>query len=143
MWKSVEEYLDFLSKPHPELGYAICPYLKQYSKQIQIVKVSNIKQLRSQLHTICGILNAVGMEAAVLHGFKCSYDRLHDIIDTYQQRYKRNNITLLGMHPNTEDSPLGIEYNYTEPLIIVQKSSTLKRARTQLKSSKYYDNWNE
>lgn len=139
----IEAYLDMLSKKHSSLGHAVCPYLKQYRKQTQAVYVKNLQHLKTHLHTVCGILNAVGMEAIVLYGFKCGYDRLHKIADDFNRKYKKLNITILAMHPNTTDSPLGIDYNYHKPLIIVQRTNTLETARTQLKQSKYYDNWRE
>lgn len=139
----IEQYLDMLGKRHPKLGHAICPYLKQYRTQTQAVYVKNLQHLKTHLHTVCGIINAVNMEAVVLHGFKCGYDRLHKITEDFSRRYKKLNITILAMHPDTEDSPLGIDYNYHKPLIIVQRTATLERARTQLKHSKYYDNWQE
>lgn len=139
----IEKYLESLSKRHPKLGHAICPFLHQYKEQTQTIHVKNLQHLKTHMHTVCGILNAVGMEAVVLYGFRCGYDRLHKITDDFQRRYKQLNVTILAMHPDTVDSPLGINYNYNKPLVIIQRTSTLERARTQLKGSKYYDNWQE
>ena len=139
----IDKYLDSISRTHPKLGHAICPFLRQYREQTQTICVKNLQHLKTHLHTVCGILNAINMEAVVLHGFRCGYDRLHKICDDYNRKYKKLNVTILAMHPDTEDSPLGIEYNYKTPLLIVQRTSTLEKARTQLKGSKYYDNWQE
>lgn len=143
MSEKIKNYIRSLSETNKQLGHAICPFIKQYEDQIQTVQVKNLQHLKTHLHTVCGILNAVGMEAVVLHGFRCSYETLHKIAGDFQRRYGKLDITILAMHPDTEDSPLGIEYNYSQPLIIVQKTSTLESARTRLKGSKYYDNWSE
>jgi hypothetical protein len=143
MSQDLKQYLDMISTANPKLGHAICPFLKQYKDKTQTIRVKNLQHLKTHLHTVCGILGAIHMEAVVLHGFRCGYDRLHKICDDFNRKYSKLDITILAMHPDTEDSPLGIEYNYKTPLLIVQRTSTLEKARTQLKGSKYYDNWQE
>jgi len=130
-----------LGEVNPKLGFAICPFIKQYKSKIQTIRVKKLQHLKSHLHTVCGVINAVGMEAVVLYGHKCSFDTQAKIVHDFNQRYKKLNITILGMHPDSEDPPLPVEYNYYRPIIIVQRTQTLDDARKKLKRSKYYDNW--
>ena len=139
----IEKYIDSLGKTNKKLGHAICPFIKTYRSQIKIIKIQKFKDLNRHLDVICGIMHAVGIEATVLHGFRCSYDALYELVDRYNRKFAKNNITVLAMHPNSVGPPLPVEYNYHQPLIIIQRTSTLERARKQLKGSKYYDNYKE
>lgn len=89
------------------------------------------------------MLGPLHIEAVVLYGFRMSYERLEKITNTANKRYGSLGVTVLRMHPDTDDFPLPVKYNYKQPLLIVQRTSTLERARAQLKQSKYYDNWSE
>ncbi len=89
---------------------------------------------------MCELLSAVGYEAVVICGPMEDWDELMAICDDYQARYWHKDVEILVMHPDTDDLPLPLEYNFRySPLVIVQKQSTLRDARDLLqKSGKYY-----
>ena len=132
-----------IAKPNKKLdGQAICPFLKQHLANTQLIEVKNVKHLSTQVHTIANIMGALGLEAIILHGFEIDYDKLYAMAKIWNKKYKLNDTTILVMHPNTVDPPLPLDYNYSEPLIIIQKTSTLEKARKQLeKTGKYYKHY--
>jgi len=140
---SLDKYLDFLSRKHRKLGHAICPYLKKYRANTYNLYVDKTSELTARLQTVCSMLGPLHIEAVVLYGFRMSYEKLEQITNTANKRYGSLGVTVLRMHPDTDDFPLPVKYNYKQPLLIVQRTSTLERARAQLKQSKYYDNWSE
>jgi len=80
------------------------------------------------------------LEAVVVHGFDWEYDDMIEELEYLNKKYRRKDIECLGMHPDTTDTPLKIDYTYRdEPLIIIQRRSTLLKARKELaKNTKYY-----
>jgi len=119
-------------------GMAICPFIKQYLDRITVVETEEWERKISQ---VCDVFHAVGYEAIVICGPMEDYDELMSICDDYQSRYYRKDIEILMMHPDTDDFPLPLEYNFQEsPLVIIQKASTLNDSRRLLqKSGKYYN----
>ena len=128
-----------LMKPQPKLGgMPICPFIKQYIDRITVIETDNWERKISQ---VCQLLNSVGYEAVVICGPMMDYDELMSICDDYASRYYNKDIEILMMHPDTDDFPLPLEYNFRySPLVIVQKQSTLEDARELLeKTGKYYN----
>ncbi len=130
-----------IAKPRKRLGgHAICPYLQKYMDRIKIVESA----------TPCTVADnfaifhrQFGLEAVIVHGFNWDFDRTHLEVDRINRKHKKNNIECLAMCPDSEDAPLNINYNYKEPLIILQKRSTLLEARKQLsKMTDYYTYYN-
>jgi len=126
-----------LTKPHKKLkGHAICPYVERYLKQIQVVKTRDYSRSVAQA---VQLLNPLGLEAVVLYGKQMSYDRLSRYVDDWCKKYAHLDVEILWMHPDTEDPPLPLQYNYPHsPVIIIQKRSTLEKAREELKNSTDY-----
>jgi len=72
-----------------------------------------------------------------------NYDKQYAFIDKLNKRYKKRDVYLLGMRPDSEEPPLPLEYNYKRPLIIAQKLSTLKASRqVTAKTTDYYSHYN-
>jgi len=136
VWRYIKQKL---SVPNTEMdGMAICPFIKQYLDRITVVETEEWERKISQ---VCDVFHAVGYEAIVICGPMEDYDELMAICDDYQSRYYRKDIEILMMHPDTDDFPLPLEYNFQEsPLVIIQKASTLNDSRRLLqKSGKYYN----
>lgn len=136
VWRYIKQKL---SVPNNEMdGMAICPFIKQYLDRITVVETEEWERKISQ---VCDVFHAVGYEAIVICGPMEDYDELMSICDDYQSRYYRKDIEILMMHPDTDDFPLPLEYNFQEsPLVIIQKASTLNDSRRLLqKSGKYYN----
>ena len=134
-WQYIKK---ILMKPQPKLdGLPICPFVKQYIENIAVIETDNWEKKISQ---VCELLSAVGYEAVVICGPMEDWDELMAICDDYQARYWHKDVEILVMHPDTDDFPLPLEYNFSfSPLVIVQKQSTLKDARDLLKKTgKYY-----
>jgi hypothetical protein len=135
-WQYIKK---ILTKPQPKLGgLPICPFVKQYLDNIDVVETDNWEPKISQ---VCQLLNAVGYEAVVICGPMIDWDELMTMCDDYQSRYYHKDVEILVMHPDTDDFPLPLEYNFRyAPLVIVQKASTLQDARDLLqKTGKYYN----
>ena len=137
---TIEQWIkDVLIKPRSKLGgNAICPFLKQHLRQIQIVKTKDFSKAVAQSVDLMGPL---GLEAVILYGKKWDYDKLMSRVEQWNSTYVARDIEILAMHPDTVDPPLPYEYNYPEwPLVIVQKRSTLHKARNELaKNTNYYN----
>jgi len=134
-WQYIKK---ILMKPQKKLGgLPICPFLKQHIENIAVIETDNWEKKISQ---VCELLTAVGYEAVVICGPMMDWDELMSICDDYQSRYYWKDVEILVMHPDTDDFPLPLEYNFRySPLVIVQKASTLQDARDILqKSGKYY-----
>ena len=128
-----------LAVPNKKMdGMAICPFIKQYLDSITVVETEHWERKISQ---VCDVFHAVGYEAIVICGPWEDYDELMAICDDYQSRYYKKDIEILLMHPDTEDPPLPMDYNFQDsPLVIVQRASTLNDSRRLLqKSGKYYN----
>jgi len=66
---------------------------------------------------------------------------LMSICEDYESRYYNKDVEILMMHPDTEEPPLPLDYNFEDsPLVIIQRASTLNDSRELLqKSGKYYN----
>ena len=134
-WQYIKK---ILMKPQSKLGgLSICPFIRQYLDSITVVETDDWERKISQ---VCQLLHSVGYEAVVICGPDEDYDELMSICDDYNSRYYHKDVDILLMHPDTDDYPLPLEYNFKySPLVIVQKASTLEDARDILqKSGKYY-----
>lgn len=128
-----------LIKPQKKMdGLSICPFLKQYLDSIDVVETQDWEKKISQ---VCELLVPLGYEAVVICGPFEDYDELLSICDDYNSRYYKKDIEILLMHPDTDDYPLPLDYNFDDsPLVIVQRASTLNDSRRILqKSGKYYN----
>jgi len=139
--KQVWQWLDQISKPQPKLnGNAICPWISTYRNNIMVVKSDTPAVV---IENFAVFNQTFALEAVVIYGFNMNYDQQYAFIDKLNKRYKKRDVFLLGMRPDSEEPPLPLEYNYKRPLIIAQKLSTLKMARKQTaKNTDYYTHYN-
>lgn len=139
--KQVWQWLDKISKPQPTLnGNAICPWISTYRHKIMVVKSDTPDVV---VENFAVFKQTFALEAVVIYGFRMNYDQQYAFINKLNKRYKKRDVFLLGMRPDSEEPPLPLEYNYKRPLIIAQKLSTLKMARQQLaKNTDYYSHYN-
>jgi len=135
--RKVWNWLNKIAKPNPKIGNnSVCPYINSYKDNIMVVQTATPWVVIDSFSTFKDIFK---LEAVVIHGFDWDFDTMHSHIDTWNKKYKKRDVFVLGMHPDTEEPPLPLEYNYSKPLIIVQKHSTLKQARHKLaKTTDYY-----
>lgn len=132
-----------LGKPNAKIGnHAICPYIEQYKDKILVVENTNPREVVKNFATFKDVFR---LEAVVVHGFDWDFDKLADQIDKYNSQYRKKDVYCLGMHPNSEGSPLPLEYTFRDqPLIIIQRWSTLQAAKQNLaKNTDYYTYYKE
>lgn len=140
--KKIQRWLkQTIAKPKPSLGgNSVCPYLNHYWHNTMIVESQDPRTVVEGFRHFKDIFK---LEAVVVNGFDWDYDYMHDQINSWNRSYRKHDIICLGMHPDTEGEPLGFAYTYAyEPLIIIQRISTLKSARKQLKTTDYYSYYN-
>ena len=131
-----------IAKPRKRLGgHAICPYLNEYLDRIGLVKSATPMRVAENFV----IFNRVfGLEAVIVHGFDWDFDTVHNEVDAINNKFKNKDLECLAMCPDSEGAPFNINYNYEQPLIILQKRSTLQQARQQLsKMTDYYTYYNK
>jgi hypothetical protein len=140
--KKINNWLkQVIAKPRKKIGgHAVCPYLSDYWEKTMLVETTTPENVVEGFRHFKHIFN---LEAVVVNGFDWEYDYMHQQIDLWNKRYRKHDVICLGMHPDTEQEPLGFAYTYThEPLIIIQRISTLKNSRLQLKETDYYTYFN-
>jgi len=129
-------YIIGLTESKPELdGFAICPYLKRFISQIQVVKGFD--------HCDWACEQVIqGCPAVVLYEWN---DQCEHTANDLVKRYQHQDIEVLWMDPESTEPPLMIEdYTYRKHhLIIIQQRSLLESARKQLEKSTYYKFWRD
>ena len=130
-----------IAKPRKRLGgHAICPYLQEYMDRISLVESVTPITVAENFATFH---RQFGLEAVIVYGFDWDFDRVHKEVDAINKKLKSKDVECLAMCPDSEGAPFPIEYNYTEPLIILQKRSTLQEKRNHLaKMTDYYTYYN-
>lgn len=131
-----------IQRPRKQIGnFPVCPFIKHYKKHIMVVKTSDPRRV---IDNFVNFHKTFALEAVVCHGFDFSYEHLHSFVNKQNRRLRKKDVICLAMHPQTEGEPLGIAYTYTrEPLIIIQKISTLEGARKSLQKTDYYTYFKE
>lgn len=127
---------DVLGKPRKELGgLSICPWIKRYWKQIHIVETDDIVD---SVERNAQMMVPLGVEAIVFVGWDMDYDEIYELNEDWNEKLKIHDVVCLLMHPDTQDPPLPLEYNFKQPLLIMQKRSTLARAKQITKKNTDY-----
>lgn len=139
--KKLWHWINSLTKPRNKIGgHSICPFLKQYLEKIMIIEDTNPEQVILNYITF---RNVFKLEAVVVTGNNWDFDTLMDWCERMSKKYKKQDIEVLGMSPDSVEPPLPFNYNYSKPLIIIQTRSTLTQARNSLaKTTDYYDYYN-
>lgn len=153
MDKNLEHFLKTLMEPRSELsGSAICPYLKKYSASVKYAHVNSIDQIINYSPIIVeymqddeGSTFIFVLEWDISYGDK-TYDDILNLKASEEEKYKDKDIEILFMLKDDNTTPpLKIlkKYAYTNnSLFILQRKSTLKKARNELvKNTNYYDYW--
>jgi hypothetical protein len=135
--KIYQYLIKVIARPRKKIGgFAICPFLKRYINDIEIVITDDYDKT---IDTVCQMLGPLGLEAVVISGYDMEYDDLEKIANKKSRKYRKLDIEILYMHPETVDPPLPLNYNFKyAPLIIVQKNSTLQKARKTLENKTNY-----
>lgn len=117
-------------------GHSVCPVIKDYLDQIMIVEDTDPAQVIENFITFRTVFN---LEAVVVVGIDWDFDTLTDWCEAQCEKYKKQDIEVLGMAPDTVEPPLPLKYNYHRPLVIIQNRSTLLDARRLVaKTTDYY-----
>lgn len=130
-----------IAKPNKKIGgHAVCPYITQYMDHIMIVEDTDPEQV---LKNFVNFRSVFKLEAVVVVGMDWDFDTLTDWCEHMCKKYKRKDIEVLGMAPDSEEPPLPLGYNYHKPIVVIQTRSTLLNARKLLaKNTDYYDYYN-
>jgi hypothetical protein len=80
-------------------------------------------------------------EAVVAFGFWMSYDKMDKMITDLNKKLASKDTICLMMHPDGDENVLPVDYQFELPLLIIQRLSTLKKARKQLEKTKYYKHY--
>jgi len=128
-----------LTRPRKELdGLPVCPFLARYEKSIHVAHNSDPEQLTRHFADVKDIFR---LEACVVYGFWMSWDRMEKMVSQLNRDLKSRDVCCFMMHPDGDESVLPVEYNLDIPILIVQKISTLERAKQQLSETNYYKHY--
>ena len=151
--KNLETFLQSLMIPRTEIsGNAICPYLEKYSSQVKYARVKSIDEIVKNNPIIVedmqsdeGSVFIYIVEWNIEYG-DSSYNDIVNLKKLEEEKYKDKDIEILFMMKDDNTSPpLEVlkKYAYTEnSLFILQRKSTLRKARNELaKKTNYYAHW--
>ena len=62
-------------------------------------------------------------------------------IDELNQELAIKDVVVLMMHPDGDESVLPVDYQFDLPLLIIQRLSTLEKARAELSKTNYYKHY--
>tara|TARA_R110000851_G_scaffold13704_1_gene46768 strand:+ start:1265 stop:1720 length:456 start_codon:yes stop_codon:yes gene_type:complete len=116
-------------------GMPICPFIKQYRDKIHIVETTAPMTIAKNF---ADLKETLDIEACILYGKRYSFEKLHKICNRINSLYKTKNVVCLAMHPDSEEPPLALEYNFEYPILILQRKNTLEDARNRLQNTDYY-----
>ena len=136
---TVKKWLMSLTKPQRQMdGMPICPFLARYEKNIHIARHKNPEQLCRHFADVKHIFN---LEACVVFGFDMSWNKMEKMVKTLNRDLKDKDVCCFMMHPDGDESVLPVEYPFELPLLIIQKISTLQKAKQQLSKTNYYKHY--
>ncbi len=123
--------------PRQELGgMPICPFVKEYENKIRIIETTTPLQVAKNFAFLKELFD---YEAVILYGKKYSYEKLHSLCDTINEKHAKHNVICLAMHPDSDEFPLPLEYNFEYPLLILQNKENLTKAQNRLENTPYYN----
>lgn len=134
--------LNTIAKPRKELGnFPVCPFVKQYRNEILVVKSNNYV---NTINNFAVFKDQFDLEAVVVYGFDENADTVLQVLESINKKLKNKDVFCLYMDPDFEDPPLPVDYEWHDcPLIIIQRLSTLKKHRKQLKKTDYYSYYSD
>lgn len=135
----LQNWIKSLTKPQKKLdGLPICPFLARYEKSIHLARNVNPEQLTRHFADVKDIFR---LEACVVYGFWMSWDCMEHMVAKLNHDLEPKDICCFMMHPDGDESVLPVEYPFDIPLLIIQKISTLKKAKEQLSKTNYYKHY--
>jgi hypothetical protein len=81
------------------------------------------------------------LEACVVYGFWMNYEKMEKMVSVLNKDLKSRDVCCFMMHPDGDESVLPVEYNLDVPILIIQRISTLKKAKQQLSKTNYYKHY--
>lgn len=137
--RKVNQWLDKISKPNKQLSdMPICPYISKYRDKIHIAVTNDPGKLARHFADVKDIFR---FEACVALGFHMSYNRMEQLVDELNQELAIKDVAVLMMHPDGDESVLPVDYQFDLPLLIIQRASTLEKARQELDRTNYYKHY--
>lgn len=135
----LKKWLKDLTRPRKELdGLPICPFLARYEKSIHVAHNKEPERLTRHFADVKDIFR---LEACVVYGFWMSWDSMERMVKKLNRDLKHRDVCCFMMHPDGDESVLPVEYNLPVPILIVQRISTLERAKQQLNQTNYYKHY--
>lgn len=141
--KKLELWMESLGKSQDKLGkHSICPYINRYKDKILLIPSKKPFTIAKSFATFKDLFN---LEAVVVYDFWLDWDKMVRATELCNDQLNTKDVEVLMMHPDSTDAPLGFEYTFEDsPLLIVQRRSTLERARKSLQeNSDYYTYFRE
>jgi len=137
--RKLNQWLDRISKPNKKIdGLPICPYIANFRDNIHITVVKDPARLARHFADVKDIFR---LEACVATGFWMSYNKLDKMVDELNQELAIKDVVVLMMHPDGDESVLPVDYQFDLPLLIIQRLSTLEKARAELSKTNYYKHY--
>jgi hypothetical protein len=135
----IKNWLKSLTEPRKELdGLPICPFLAKYETSIHVAHNKEPEKLTRHFADVKDIFR---LEACVVYGFWMSWDSMEQMVTRLNQDLANRDVCCFMMHPDGDESVLPIEYTLDIPILIVQKISTLEKAKQQLSKTNYYKHY--
>lgn len=135
----LKRWLKQLTKPRKQLdGLPICPFLARYENAIHLAMNREPEELCRHFADVKDIFR---LEACVVYGFSMSWNQMEKMVARLNRDLKQKDVCCFMMHPDGDDDVLPVEYQPPIPLLIIQKVSTLERAKQQLSKTNYYKHY--
>lgn len=135
----LQKWIHSLTKPQKKLdGLPICPFLSKYEKSIHLAQNKDPEQLCRHFADVKDIFR---LEACVVYGFYMSWNKMEKMVTRLNKDLAQRDVCCFMMHPDGDESVLPVEYPFDIPLLIIQKISTLEKAKQNLSKTNYYKHY--
>jgi hypothetical protein len=135
----LKQWLKSLSRPRKELdGMPVCPFISKYESAIHIAHHKDPEHLCRHFADMKDIFR---LEACLVYGFWMDWDTMESMVTRLNQDLKHRDVCCFMMHPDGDESVLPVEYTLDIPILIIQRISTLERAKQQLSETNYYKHY--
>lgn len=137
--RKLEKWIDSLTTPRKELdGLPICPFLAKHRQAIHLARHKDPEKLARHFADVNNIFR---LEACVVYGFRMTWDTMERMVSRLNRDLKHRDVCCFMMHPDGDESVLPVEYQPPIPLLIIQRISTLNKAKQQLSKTNYYKHY--
>ena len=135
----LKQWLKSLTRPRKKLdGLPICPFLARYEDRIHLAQNNEPEKLCRHFADVKDIFR---LEACVVYGFRMTWDTMERMVSRLNRDLKHRDVCCFMMHPDGDESVLPVEYQPPIPLLIIQRISTLNKAKQQLSKTNYYKHY--